>query len=372
MIAIANRHNHALPAALVVGALMFVPARTSHGDTETPRVKLGRWAGKLEAGPGMNAVGRHLRGSQFVGQDLRGAVFDGCDLYGVRFYQSDLSGASFQGAHMTGMILGDCKLDGADFTDAIINGITSSGSQPDLPLSARQFMSTRSYKRKDLSNCVIWGFDGGKHAKRKYDFRGANLHQVTIVGGDFTESDFTNADIPQIRLEQCAITFAQLASTRTFQERLASGMVISSIRVEGKADFSRFWLMGSELTGTFEEVDFTGANIARARLGRIMTTDRLRSTWNYRRGDLTGIAFMGADLSGCDFSRQNLTDCTFRGCNLTGAPFNDAVITNAKFSPHAPNTGLTAEQIKSTWNYKHGRMGGIQLPDAIANALQED
>ena len=219
MTAIANLQSRALPAAMIVGALMLMPARASHGDTETPRVRLGRWAGKLEVGPGMNAAGRHLRDSAFVGQNLRGAVFDGCDLYGVRFYQSDLSRASFRGAHMTGMILGDCKLDGADFTDAVINGILSDGSQPDLPLSAEQFMSTRSYKRKDLSNCVIWGFEGGKHAKRKYDFRGANLRQATIVGGDFTESDFTNAQITAMTFKECTVAFDQLASTTTFRSR---------------------------------------------------------------------------------------------------------------------------------------------------------
>jgi len=78
---------------------------------------------------------------------------------------------------------------------------------------------------------------------------------------------------------------------------------------------------------------------------------------------------MGADLSACDLSGQNLTDCTFRGCDLTNALFNDAVVTNAKFSPHAPNKGLTADQIKSTWNYKHGCMEGIVLPKDLANAL---
>ena len=370
MTAIANLQSRALPAAMIVGALMLMPARASHGDTETPRVRLGRWAGKLEVGPGMNAAGRHLRDSAFVGQNLRGAVFDGCDLYGVRFYQSDLSRASFRGAHMTGMILGDCKLDGADFTNAVINGILSDGSQPDLPLSAEQFMSTRSYKRKDLSNCVIWGFEGGKHAKRKYDFRGANLRQATIVGGDFTESDFTNAQITAMTFKECTVAFDQLASTTTFRSRWPGSIAFRAARIEGKADFSQLKLTGARFDLSFADADFSAADIGGGLLGAAITKDHLRSTSSYQHGDLVGITFARMDLSGVDFSRQNLTSCEFAFCDLTDAIFENAVITDTKFSRHNMNTGLTADQIKSTWNYKHGRMEGIVLPDDLAKALR--
>ncbi len=58
---------------------------------EEPSVKLGRWARDLRVGPGMNAVGKHLKGTEFVGQNLQGAVFDDCDLDGVRFNECDLS-----------------------------------------------------------------------------------------------------------------------------------------------------------------------------------------------------------------------------------------------------------------------------------------
>ena len=50
------------------------------------------------------------------------------------------------------------------------------------------------------------------------------------------------------------------------------------------------------------------------------------------------------------------------------------MITNCDFANYhvCGNKGLTTEQIKSTWNYKHGHMEGIILPKDIADALQQE
>jgi len=81
----------------------------------------------------------------------------------------------------------------------------------------------------------------------------------------------------------------------------------------------------------------------------------------------------GIDLAGFDLSNQNLTGAAFGRCDLTNVDFTGAVITGADFAyRRQPNTGLTADQIKSTWNYKHGRMEGIQLPPGIAEALRSE
>jgi len=61
---------------------------------------------------------------------------------------------------------------------------------------------------------------------------------------------------------------------------------------------------------------------------------------------------------------------------LTNVDFTGAVITAADFVTFRyrrdPTKGLTADQIKSTWNYKHGRMEGIRLPLEIAQALRSE
>jgi hypothetical protein len=38
----------------------------------------------------------------------------------------------------------------------------------------------------------------------------------------------------------------------------------------------------------------------------------------------------------------------------------------------ADSPGLTIEQIKSTWNYKNGRMAGVVLPRRVAAALLKE
>lgn len=363
-------------ASLLLTALVFLIAKHSRADTEQPRVRLGPWTGRLEVGPGMNAAGRRLRGSQFVGQDLSGARFDGCDLDGVRFYQCDLSGASFKGAHLTGAIIGDCQFEGADFTDAVINGIVLGDGRfdlYDLRLSEQQFTSTRSYEIKDLSNCMIYGLQDGKDGKWRYDFRGADLREATIVGGDFTESDFTNADVSGITLRNCTIRFDQLAATKTFRSGMSRRILFDGAQIEGKADFSGVRLAGSRFSVSFASADFTGAEIRQCWLGRAITQDHLRSTKSYHDGDLREVVFAAMGLSGFDFSGQNLTGCQFILCHLTHANFEDAVITGADFSPlEHSQSGLTPDQIKSTWNYKHGRMEGVRLPQHIGEALTDE
>lgn len=72
---------------------------------------------------------------------------------------------------------------------------------------------------------------------------------------------------------------------------------------------------------------------------------------------------------------MNLTGASFDNCAFAGTDFTDAVITRTRFftgGELAPADELTLDQIQSTWNYKHGRMKGIQLPESIAKALAEE
>ena len=376
------QNQQALAAALILPLiLLMLPFRvlaqagvSTYSVSEEPSVKLGPWAGDLKVGPGMNAVGKRLKGSQFVGQDLQGSVFDGCDLDGMEFYRCDLSNASFKGAHMTGMLFGRSKIDGADFTDATIKGIRRSPPEPGsglarIHMSHQQLVSTRSYKTKDLSECVIYGFNENiSEPPRYYDFRGATLFKA-VLNGDFRECDFTDASIMKARLGKCTITADQLASTIEFKRRRLYGASLDGDRIKGKLDLSGMELPEIRLSGSFADVSFDDANIRRGTFE--IAKQHLLATRNYREGDLSSMRFISVDLLGFDFSAVNLTSCYFGGdCDFTAANFDDAVITNVWFSED--NSGLTVEQIKSTWNYKHGRMDGITLPEHIAKALQQE
>jgi uncharacterized protein YjbI with pentapeptide repeats len=332
----------------------------------------------------MNAAGRDIRGCEFVGQDLTGAIFDGCNLYGVRIHQCGLRRASFRGAVFAGAEVTDLwsfggkTLEGADFTNATING-AHHFSQPlsGLKLSPEQLMSTWSYRNKDLHQCAIYGSnDWGQPVA--LDLRRADLRQATFRG-DLSKCDFANARIyGGITLENFTLAFAQLASTLNYKQRSLRVRILSggacAAGLTGKWDFSGINLEGSYFWVLEADANFVDAKISSCTLNRNFTKAQLYSTKSYKDGYLGDVEFLSIDLSGCDLSGMNLTGCRFSHCRFAGTKFDDAVITGARFITDrslAKSDRLTVEQITSTWNYKHGRMEGIRLPDDLAEALPE-
>jgi uncharacterized protein YjbI with pentapeptide repeats len=352
------------------------------GDTEVPRIVLGPAAKDLVVGPSMNATGRDLRNSEFVGQDLRGAVFDDCDLYNVQIFQCDLSGASFCRSVFRGAKVGECQLKGAVFTDAVVNanGLSERNFAYTLELSPEQLMTTRSYKSKDLRQSVICGLVIGSMTPPTLDFRGANLGQALLKNGDFSKSDFSGARIYQTTFRNCTLTSSQLASTADF----ARGRLSVQIQARGKnragltgrCDFSEINLRGSTLGAVGPDADFTDTVINDCTISRGLTKTQLYSTKSYKQGNLTNTTWSWIDFSGCNLARLNLTGAEFGQCDFTDASLEDAVISDVNFiavsSVPWGCKGLTVEQIKSTWNYKHGRMEGIRLPDDVAEALEQE
>lgn len=369
---------------LAILSILPLQARADE-DTEPRRVTLEAWADGLKVGPKMNVAGKCLKGCVFIGQDLREAVFDGCDLYGAVFYQCNLANTSFKDVSLTGMNITDCQIGGANFTDATINGMLGmSGGLTDPPcdvwphnliLSDEQLKSTRSYKNKDLRKCVISSQNNSLSAPLIYDFRDAHLEDAYLSHGDFRGCDFAGAHIDRIEMVHCAIDFKQLASTDNFKTRRSlRGTSFSMMRSTGVWDFS-----GMDLTGTkiFPFATEFTINVSDATISdsvvhpRSLSQRQLTSTRNFKEGNFCNITFCRVDFSGFDFSKTNLTGSTFLGCDFAGANFADAVITNTRFvastsiSDVKECTGLVMRQIKSTWNYKHGRMDGVILPESI-------
>ena len=389
-----NRVANPLMLVMLPCALIVLKADSdTRADTKSPRVVRGPAAKDLVVGPRMNAAGRDLRGCEFVTQDLSGAVFDGCNLYGVRIDGCILKGASFRGAMFPGAHVDATPADeGIDFTDATVNGGSrfwqSNGSGfylYGMDLTPRQLMSTWSYKNKDLHQCAIRAsYPYPSREVAGFDFRGANLRQAT-VRADCSKCDFTDARIYGACFDENSITFEQLASTWDFRRRRLRVRLSWSGKAgaasSGKWDFSHINLVGSDLSFRPSDVDFTDATINDCTIRNGLTRAQLYCTRSYQRGDLTGLRLKSSDLSGCDLSGMNLTGCSFAHCNFAGTNFDDAVITDALFltknyfgtdQPLAESDGLTLEQIKTTWNYKHGHMEGIRLPEHFREALREE
>ena len=380
-----------LIGALIALCVMPIDAQPLEDEDRPPSVELGHWASDLNVGPKMDAAGRDLRGSVFIRQDLRGAMFTGADLSETEFVNCDLSGASFKGAIFSDSSLEVCTLDGADFDDATINGRNADAKglrTCSVGLSEKQLKSTRSYRTKNLNGCTIAGSKWYSEESRvKYDFRGAELVGVCLVEGDFSDCDFTDARIDRIEIVGAQVTFQQLASTWNYKVRvlgeknprfpklrLYNGVPFAlpggRPPIEGKVNFRGANLTGLRICGSpLPDADFTDATISDASFVRGITKAQLGVTRNYKEGHLSRLEFWHLDLSDLDLSRQNLAGTRFEECFLRGADFRDSVISESVFSGAA---GLTVEQIKSTWNYKNGRMAGVVLPKDIAEALQKE
>jgi uncharacterized protein YjbI with pentapeptide repeats len=328
---------------------------------EPGRFRLGPRAGELTVGPGMNAAGRNLRGSSFEQTDLSGADFSDCDLFDVSFRECNLRNARFHGARMNATVIEECDTAGADFSDVVIDNRTRYHR---LEITPDQLKSTKSYASKELTGCHV--FSPPKTPGR-YDFRGFSFHNCTFLG-DFAGSDFTDATFAACHFPD-GILFEQLASSASYKNKFFLDVHINGIG--GPADFTDVKFADSTLRidgeAVFENTRFTG----RCKLLGNFGPSHLRTTYNYRQGDLAGLRFDRIDFSGFDFSGENLTGTEFTRCTFQGAAFDDAVISGAKFyADQKTAPSLTADQIRSTWNFKRGRMQVVELPAALLEALQ--
>ena len=373
-------------------------------------------------------VGMDLGKANFGGCNLQRALF-----VQVRFPGSaSFRGADLRNAMFIETPAGPPEewLDEGAFSDALVNGLQFGlhFNSQHAHLSIEQLRSTRSFKLRDLSGCQIVG---GVRKSRIYsyfdleprpvavDFRQFDLRNATFVAGDFTKSDFTDAVLTGATFFKSKITPAQIASTTRYVSNQHGNDVTgvtyvkpsgTLVRRSASRDAPRFahpdlvqffdhrllsWRSGyadlgfsymdlstwnfakADLRGVrfcevnLAGVDFSGADIREAHFWKSISRDQILATKSYQAGCLVGVALTRLDLSNLDFSGKNLTGARFVRCNLTGADFGDAVITDADFSDTGKK-GPTLQQIKSTWNYKHGRMEGIQLPEAVAKALHDD
>ncbi len=418
------RHNHfvwrcvqAIVEALTPMALLL-PAFEEYAFAQgqiVPETRLGPYVPRnleLKAGAdysGMDFRGSrfdlntHLAGANFTRCDLRRVIFDGTDLEGANFTDANLeeavfydnvrlSGVSFRNANLKWAFFASSSIpENADLTNAVITGVSAVRCQwyrpPDygsglIPsrgneysrggascLTFPQLRSTWNFRHKDLSDCEVYLFDSAARPwNESVDFRGFDLRNAIIVG-DCTRCDFTDADITGAVL-RAKITKQQILSTKNAEWWSGNHGFsweychLSLGEIAHGWDFSKETLRGMSFSAV--NVKLTDAVIDHTTITNV-TKEQLYSTRSYKEGNLAGLHVpwvRGAPTPFVefDFSRQNLTGCVLWG-PFTGAVFTDAVITGADLTNNWH--GLTAEQIKSTWNYKNGRMAGVRIPDEL-------
>ncbi len=95
----------------------------------------------------------------------------------------------------------------------------------------------------------------------------------------------------------------------------------------------------------------------------------------YKAGRLSNFVFQPDSdapeknsMKGWDLSRQDLTNAKFCHLDLTDVDFTNSVITCCSFYG---SQGLTLEQLKSTWNWRVGRMDDVLLPPELREEVDQ-
>lgn len=351
-----NKRSQPLQAVMGLIASIVI-ATTAAADTPAPMVELGPKAQGLSVSAHLDARGSQLRGTKLIGQYLRNANFSNCDLAGVVLEDCNLSAANFHGASLRNAVILDCNLSGADFSDAVVNEF-GGGSGSSAALSDSQLRTTKSFKDGDLSNCEIQLAPG-----RTMDFRGMNLYGAVFRRGDFSKCQFEGATLRKVDFGRCRFSLTELRKSKQldFQDCRIHARFVD------RADFTGQNLSGSKIGWIAPSVKMDGADISGCHLyGKAVSKQELQKTTNFKDGHFVSMVFLKMDLTDFDFSRQNLTYSAFSSTIVEDANFTDAVITGVRF---VGAQGLTAEQIRSTWNFKNNRMQSVTLSPELLNEL---
>jgi uncharacterized protein YjbI with pentapeptide repeats len=226
------------------------------------------------------------------------------------------------------------------------------------------------------------------------NFTRAKMRGVESLDAAFVNCDFTDADITGATFE--LLSSENIKQTRNYKKRMLANTKIMHCDFGGELDLSNFDLENAVLPKGVVSYDFTDARIKgvsvigvafdyisppdKIKKSPSFTKEHLYTTKDYKSGAIIGVTFCLVDFRNVNFLNMNLSGCTFSklyygsgdtssGCDFKNADLTDAVISNCDFTD---TMNLTLAQIKSTWNYKVGRMDGIELPKSIQDELDKE
>jgi uncharacterized protein YjbI with pentapeptide repeats len=193
---------------------------------------------------------------------------------------------------------------------------------------------------------------------RNCSFRGAHLTGVKTEGATFDGCDFTDAWFEDNSMLK--ITREQFLSSWNFKmNRVLVSFCAPPCPMQNYtnnidySDFSFREVVNLDAEGgTFTDVNFTQCSFCN------MTKDQLASTWNYKKRDLDSLSLNNTkdekiSLSGLDLSNFRIRRLSLTNYDVTDVDFTDAMIWETL--EFISCSGVTKEQLQSTWNWKTGR-----------------
>ena len=187
----------------------------------------------------------------------------------------------------------------------------------------------------------------GKHKLDLSPLFPRNLRGTEIVGQDLGSANFSKCNLAGVRLEDCSLVLANFRG----------------------ASPKHAYIIGCNI----KKADFTDAIVNElsdgTRGGTVLSGKQLRTTKSFKVGDLVRVIFYRVNLDGFDLSGKKLSHTVFAHTDVRHVDFKNAVITGADLSTAL---NLTAEQIRSTWNFQYDHLKSVKLPPHLTQPELRD
>jgi len=272
-------------------------------------------------------VGVNFSGTHFYSFEFFDAILIDCDFSKAVLYNSSMDCPNHRGSlDMSNVGTG---MKGCNFTDAMLTRSSLSG------INGKQLESTLNFsKHKDFSDCGFGYSDFSNVDFTGFDLRNTDFYEVKIDGANFTDAKISgmrfSGNDPYNHKSIVDIKIEQLLSTRDFKIGLVKNIHIPKI------------------TWPDHTIDLSNMVFIDCQFGWVpVILDENKEKYV---PDYNAIKKLPDSV----FAKIDLTDSIISGCNFGNF------------------LGLTLENIKSTWNYKHNRMAGIKLPEEIQKALDTE
>jgi uncharacterized protein YjbI with pentapeptide repeats len=309
--------------------------------------------------------GATLRGSCFSYMDFVNCDFRYANLQDVDFYYCDLTNSNFKEALILGarfsysatkeqilstdsftkkfgkkqVVLEKCKFVGAlpllecrpDFVGVDFNKFNNGEKTPE-PCNLRE----TGFHFANMTNCKFVGGNLEKSQFVRSDLQGSdfsktdlsnsifyesnlkscNLNDANIQGADFVgatlneggEVKFNKKHNVKTEIEKKSIQADQLKTTINFKNKELFNVTLGT-NMFG-INLANFNLTGSRFWGNLTNVDFTDSVISRCEFGLLsnITIEQIKSTWNYKTKNMTGIILPEEIQKELDAEKQKINE----------------------------------------------------------------
>lgn len=210
----------------------FTKADMSRADIEAALAKLpergtldlsGKRLNKLDLS-GMDLTRTKLTSARINGCNFKGTNFSGVSLDGAWALKSDFTDAIFIGTSLFQTQMMDAKLDGADFSNAMVGADMSRASLikarfQDAMLAPDLTNQSMGLMRGVLKSAKLDGasFKGANLMRSSFDFaslRGADFEGANLESAELSGADLTGANITKANFDKADINGAKLIDLR--------------------------------------------------------------------------------------------------------------------------------------------------------------